>query len=275
MTQQKFKWFFFLIFLGANSAFAAPKAEIWPRWQQHNPASKTLLDHSSWQQLLDNYHSQGKDGIARFDYGAVTKSDKQKLTGYLTQLAATPVSSLTRPEQMAYWINLYNALTVQTILQHYPVKSIREINISPGWFTIGPWGAKQITVEGEKISLDDIEHRILRPIWRDPRIHYAVNCASLGCPDLADKAYHAQQLDSQLDQAAHAFIREGRGLRFDENDLVLSSIYSWFREDFGKNDQDVLAHLRAYAESDLLDRLEGVTSISDHEYDWRLNAPAP
>ena len=98
-------------------------------------------------------------------------------------------SLTSRDEQLAYWINLYNALTVKVILDHYPVKSILDIDISPGWFSIGPWGKKLVAVEGVEISLDDIEHRILRPIWRDPRIHYALNCAAVGCPNLLREAF--------------------------------------------------------------------------------------
>ncbi len=97
-------------------------------------------------------------------------------------LAATSADRLRRAEQFPFWINLYNALTVKVVLDHYPVEIIRDIDISPGLFADGPWGKKLVTVEGEALSLDDIEHRILRPIWKDPRLHYVLNCAALGVP---------------------------------------------------------------------------------------------
>ena len=121
-------------------------------------------------------------------------------------MAAVRVSGLGRDEQCAYWINLYNALTLEVVLDHYPVDSIRDIDISPGLFSQGPWGKKLITVEGEQVSLNDIEHRILRPIWRDPRIHYAINCASLGCPNLQPRPFTGRTLDHALDLAAMRFV---------------------------------------------------------------------
>jgi hypothetical protein len=98
-------------------------------------------------------------------------------------LTALEISGYSRPEQFAYWFNLCNALTIQVVLDHYPVESIRDIDVSPGQFADGPWKKESVTVQAEKVSLDDIEHLILRAIWIDQRIHYAVNCASVGCPD--------------------------------------------------------------------------------------------
>ena len=268
-------FFSILITLQASMVLAAPKADLWERWQKHDPESTIQVDHSIWQGILDSYLSQPPLTATRFDYAAVNEKDSMALKGYLKQLSAISVSNLSRPEQKAYWINLYNALTVATILDHYPVKTIREINISPGWFTSGPWGAKQIRIEGEEISLDDIEHRILRPIWQDPRIHYAVNCASLGCPDLSKQVFIADHLDQQLDQAAEAFIQNGRGVMLKGKGLVVSSIYHWFRSDFGSKDEDVIRHLHRYASPELKQQLQRVSKITDHEYDWRLNAPDP
>ena len=122
-----------------------------------------------------------------FDYAAVTQADRTALKTYLKDLQAVRVTTLPRRAQMPFWINLYNALTVEVILDNYPVKSIRDIK--SGLFSSGPWSTELVRVEGHDLSLDDIEHEILRPIWKDKRIHYAVNCASIGCPNLAAKAY--------------------------------------------------------------------------------------
>ncbi|MBM3524902.1 MAG: DUF547 domain-containing protein [Alphaproteobacteria bacterium] len=186
--------------IAPRPAAAAPRAELWPRWQRHDAASTRRVDHTPWDAILAAHHRRGADGIARFAYAEAKEAGAlAALRRYLDAVQATDVDALARPEQMAYWINLYNALTVATVLDRYPVESIRDIRTSPGLFAIGPWGAKVARVGGEVLSLDDIEHRILRPIWRDARIQYAVNCAALGCPDLQPRAFRAASLEATLD----------------------------------------------------------------------------
>ena len=250
---------------------AAPKAELWPRWTAHEPASTLAVDHAAWGRFLGTYLSRGPDGIARVAYGRVTQADRASLQAYLAALQATDVDRFARPAQLAFWINLYNALTVETVLAHYPVATIRDIRISPGLFAAGPWGKKLARVAGEALSLDDIEHRILRPIWRDPRIHYAVNCASLGCPDLATEPFEPARIDAQLDAAAAAFVNHPRGVSFDGARLRVSSIYDWFRYDFGGDAGGVIAHLARHAAPELRARLAGTARISGYFYDWALN----
>lgn len=256
-------------------AVAAPRAEPWPRWEAHDPDSSLTIDHAAWTGFLRAYRSMGDDGIARLDYAAVSEADGRRLDAYIQRLADTPISDYKRDQQRAYWINLYNALTVDVILEHYPVESITDIDISPGLFSNGPWGRKVVTVEGVELSLDEIEHRILRPVWADPRIHYAVNCASLGCPDLQPVAFTAGNGDDLLDRGARRYVNHPRGARIEDGELVVSSIYEWFQEDFGDSEAGVLAHLRARAEPALRERLAGRESYDDHEYDWTLNAPDP
>jgi hypothetical protein len=173
-----------VIFLFASSAVrAAPKADLWSRWQKNDPANRQRIDHSLWDKFLKKYViASHPSGINRVRYDAVSPEDRKALQSYLKHLQSLPISGYNRNEQKAYWVNLYNSLTVEAILSHYPVQSILDIDISPGWFSRGPFGAKLLTIEREKLSLDDIEHRILRPIWKDNRVHYAVNCASIGCP---------------------------------------------------------------------------------------------
>ncbi len=254
-----------------SSAKAAPDAVLWPRWEAHDPDAGAVIDHRAWGSLLKRYLVTGADGINRFAYGDVTEADREALGSYLKSLADTPISSHDRPAQMAYWINLYNALTIQVILDHYPTASILDIDISPGLFSNGPWGKKLVTIEGEKVALDDIEHQILRPIWRDPRIHYAVNCASIGCPNLQPRPFEAETLDRQLDEAAIDFVNHQRAIDTQNGRVVISSIYRWFQKDFGRTDQDILAHLKAYAAPNLAMKLDDFTSIDDDRYDWRLN----
>ncbi|MEP3115193.1 DUF547 domain-containing protein [Nisaea sp.] len=253
-------------------AGAAPKAALWDIWEAHDPGSTIVLDHMAWDRFLEHHVRPGSDGINRVAYDEVTAADRKALDGYIGALAAMPVGSLSRAAQQAFWVNLYNALTVRVVLEHYPVASIRDIDISPGFFADGPWGKKLVTVESEELSLDDIEHRILRPIWRDPRIHYAVNCASLGCPNLHTRAMTAENAEAFLEDAARAFINHPRGARIEDGDLRVSSIYAWFEADFGGDDAGVIAHLRDYANGELAAGLSGVSRIAGDDYDWRLNS---
>jgi Protein of unknown function, DUF547 len=131
---------------------------------------------------------------------------------------------------------------------------------------------KRVTVEGRELSLDEIEHSILRPTFRDPRVHYSVNCASIGCPNLRPKAWHAETLDADLDAAARAYVNHPRGASIgSDGGLTVSSIYSWFKADFGGTDAGVIAHFKKFAEPDLAKRLEMVSGIGADSYDWGIN----
>ena len=250
-------------------ALFAPDAELLERWTAHDPASKGVIDHAPWDKFLAAYITKDSDGVNRVAYGRISNADKRTLDGYIDALASIPISRHPRPRQLAYWINLYNALTVKLILDHYPVNSTRDI--ASGLFSVGPWNEKLIEVEGERLSLNDIEHGILRPIWRDPRIHYAVNCDAVGCPNLLRQAFRADNAEGLLDKAARAYINHPRGVRFDGDSLIVSSIYVWFQEDFGGTERGIIDHLRRYAGPGIATRLETVERLYGHAYDWGLN----
>jgi len=257
--------------LAAAPARAAPAAEPWPLWERHDAASTATIDHAPWGRFLATWRREAADGIARLAYRAVGAAGSAALEADIARLAVLPISRFNRGEQFAYWVNLYNALTVLTVLRHYPVASIRDIAISPGWFSSGPWGAKLVEVEGTALSLDDIEHRILRPIWRDPRIHYVVNCAALGCPDLPAAALTAANREAMLDAAARRFVNHRRGAEIEGGRLIVSSIYVWFRSDFGPTPADLVQHLRLYARPDFYTALAQIRQASADRYDWALN----
>ncbi len=204
-------------------------------------------------------------------YGSVTPADRVALNTYIEELAAIAISSHSRREQFAYWVNLYNALTIEVVLEAYPVESIRDIDISPGLFADGPWDAELLMIEDEAVSLNDIEHRILRPVWNDARVHYVLNCASIGCPNLGSRALDADELEAMLDEAAQVYINSPRGARIEDDSLVVSRIYDWFHEDFGESDEMIIAHLRQYAEPELIEALMSSDDIDRYEYDWALN----
>ena len=252
-------------------ATAAPKSDLWPRWQQHNPTSTLQVDHETWTGFLQKYLVPHQpEGVHKVRFAVVTAEDHQVLKAYLQQLQKTQISQYSRSEQQAFWINLYNAATIDLILDHHPVASIKDISF--GFFSFGPWDEKLLQVEGEPISLNDIEHRILRPIWRDPRLHYAISCASLGCPNLEQVAFTPENTATLLDSGARAFVNHPRGVRFaDDDELVLSTIYDWFDEDFGGNEAGVLAHIKQFANPELRKQLDAFDGDIEYEYDWRLN----
>ena len=255
----------------AFSAEAAPRAELWPHWTEHDRNSRLSINHSAWDRFLQMYVRTDKNGINVLAYGDVSKANRKLLEDYIAMLEMVPIATYSRSEQLAYWINFYNALTVRVILAYYPVESIMDIKISPGWFSPGPWGKKLVKVDNRSLSLDDIEHRILRPIWKDPRIHYAVNCASIGCPNLQKQAFTAENLEKLLDQGARAYVNHSRGAEFIRGELYVSTIYNWFIEDFGGDTRGVIAHISRYAEPALKKRLSTVSDIAGNSYDWGLN----
>ncbi len=241
-------------------------------------ASPAAAYDTAYDGLLSRYVSASADGINRVDYARwrANGADRAALNAYVAELSGQRPSSFERERAFSHWINLYNAVTLQIVLERYPVRSIRDIRSEGAGFDlrglIGPWRSPRVTVEGRRLSLDDIENSILRPTFRDPRVHYAINCASLGCPNLMMRAWRSETLNADLDAAARAYINHARGVRVGaDGALRVSSIYRWFRDDFGGADANVIAHLRRYASPDLARRLERVTRIAGHSYDWALN----
>ena len=266
----------FLGLLGLTSiGTAAPKSQLWEKWSAHDSGSTSSIDHGEWNSLLEHYVVPGSDGINRFSYQQLLDSseDRQRLTDYLIEMSQVEIRRFNRDQQRAYWINLYNALTVDVVLLEYPVYTIRDIK--SGLFSSGPWGRNLIVVENEKLTLDDIEHRILRPIWQDPRIHYAVNCASIGCPNLQPEAFTSANTESLLDRGAVEYVNHPRGAQVTGGKLQVSSIYDWFEADFGDSESGVIEHLRQYARPELLAALDGIDEIDNDDYDWMINATNP
>lgn len=255
---------------GPLDALFAPKAAQGERWEAFDPDSKIRVKHLVWARFLARYVELGPDGINRVAYHKVTEADRAMLENYLAALGQTSVKALNRDEQLAYWINFYNALTVKVVLDHYPVASIRDIDISPGLFADGPWDAALVSVDGAALSLNDMEHRILRPIWKDARVHYAINCASIGCPNLQTFAFEGDKIDPMLEEVAVEYVNHPRGVAIENGKLIVSSIYSWFEADFG-GEEGVLKHIRATAGLALKERLADVRSIDGDAYDWSLN----
>lgn len=263
----------FLVFsLFSQTAVGAPKNKALPFWVGSNEKSEIIVDHKPWQNILDKYlDAKHASGINRFNYAAVDKTDLKTLNNYIAKLQQIDPRNMNRAEQKAYWINLYNALTVELIVDNYPTKSITKLGES--FFSFGPWDDELITIQGQALTLNNIEHGILRPYFNDNRIHYAVNCASMGCPNLAKTAYTAKNTEQLLEEGAKQYVNHKRGVDFIKGELQVSSIYHWYKEDFGGTDASLIKHLIKHAEPALAKQLKNYQGDIDHDYDWDLNQP--
>lgn len=216
-------------------------------------SNNELIDHSSWNNLLQTYvTSDGKVNYKGF------KAHENELKDYITYLGAhSPNDTSSKEEQLAYWINAYNALTVDLILRHYPVKSIKDIK--------NPWEQRLWKLGNKWYNLDDIEHQILRKM-NEPRIHFAIVCASFSCPKLQNKAFEASKIEEQLTNATKAFLSDTNRNEISENSLKLSKIFQWFSKDFKQNGSII----------DFIDKYSDVAispkaKISFKDYKWDLN----
>ncbi len=217
--------------------------------------------------FLDTYITP-KDGINFLAYGDVSNDDKAALKAYVKSLEARGTEGLSRDEEMAFWFNLYNAKTIDVILDAYPLESIRKL----GPLNSGPWDKKNMNVAGKgEMSLNDVEHGTLRKNWKEPRIHYAVNCASIGCPNLKATPWTAEELEADLKQAAIDYINHPRGFNAEGGKITASKIFDWYKDDFGGNKAGILEHARQYAKGDLKTALDAADTINNFEYDWNLN----
>lgn len=260
--------------LGPSNAFAQTPlpAELIPFWNDREVTSRMKVDHSRWQEILNAYlDDQHPSGINRFNYAAVTVNDRRKLNAYLSYLQALEPRQYNGEEQKAYWVNLYNATAVSLVLNDdRNLRSIRQIRA--GVFTPGPWSRKELNVVSQDISLDDIKNGILRPIWNDPRIHYVLNSASLGCPNLLKTAFDGSNIEALLNTAASNYINHARAVNVSSGQLTLSQMYDWYNADFGASYVEMIGHISQYADAELAESLKAPLRVS-YNYDWSLNRP--
>ena len=231
-------------------------------------AKSQTISHAPWAEVLETYVSPGPNGVNRVDYAALTADEaaRDTLNSYIADFEDLDFDALSRDAQFAAWANLYNAVTVRYIVREYPINTIKP------WYSSGPWKDVEVTAGGRDVTLHNIEHDILRAQWPDdPRLHYAVNCASYGCPNLRLEPWRAETLDADLDDAAEAYINHPRGVSVRGNGLRVSSIYKWYRDDFGGSEEAVIGHLLAHAAPALAEDIRANPDIRDHEYDWSLN----
>ena len=220
------------------------------------------VDNSIYTNLLSRYLKKN-----RVDYDGF-KREEALLDRYLSILSATNVDRLSHNERFAFYINAYNAFTIKLILTKYPgINSIKEI----GSFFSNPWSIKFISLDRQTVSLDTIEHEFLRPIFKDTRIHFAINCASKGCPPLLNQPYEGETLEAQLNTMTRTFINDPKRTFLKDNTLFVSKIFKWFEEDFNGAP---LLFIRQYADDEFkkkLDRIGPKIKLSYLDYDWTLN----
>lgn len=265
-----------------RSAITAARAE-YPQFSAASQAAESpqyqSVDHTALDQFLATYlvvtpaSNQVSQGASLIRYKDVTAADRKSIVEYIDRLQATKVSALGRNDQLAFWINLYNAETIRVILENMPVDTIRAIKSHP-LDVKGPWNDVRLSVEGTPLSLDDIENKIVRPVFDDPRIHYGLNCAAIGCPSLRSVAFNGEDVDNALEEQARAFINTPRAAYIEDGKLTVSRIFLWYADDYGEGQADVINHLRRYADPTLRDRLAGIDRIARYEYDWSLNDAA-
>ncbi len=240
-----------------------------------------LLAGAAWGAAFDHGHTALNPVLKRFvkdalvDYAAL-KADPKELDAYLSSLASVSEGEFrkwTEPQQLAFLINLYNAATLRLIIDHYPIKSIRKIG---GWFS-GPWNQPVVPLFGQAITLDKLEHQILRHQYTEPRIHFAIVCGALGCPPLRSEAYTAGQLEVQLEAQGRQFLGTARKNSFDykTRTLNLSPIFKWFATDFEQKSGSVIKFVRPYFPPAIQAELDrGGFKVRHTDYDWALNEAA-
>jgi hypothetical protein len=252
-SQKVFFWsYMMLLITSCNACFAV---------KTHRSDSKPIR-HDVWEGLLKKHVSA--TGVVNYK-GLL--ADSLAFQGYLNQLAQGYPNdkNWTKSEQMAYWINTYNAYTVQLILKNYPVKSIKSIK-SGIPFVNDVWQMELIPIENKLYHLNNIEHGILRAQFSEPRIHFAVNCASKSCPKLLNEAYTAEKLETQLTQQARSFLNDGVRNQISTQKAALSKIFSWYRGDFTKK-QLLFEFINQYSDIKMSEN----TNINYLDYDWNLN----
>lgn len=230
------------------------------------PESKAApISHSQWDALLKSYVNE--KGLV--DYRGFQR-DRESLNSYLELLrtSAPNKKTWTKDEQLAYWINAYNAFTIALILDHYPVKSIKDIGSGPLiTFINSPWDIKFIEIGGKTYDLNNIEHGIIRKDFDDPRIHFALVCAAKSCPELRNEAYTGDLLNKQLEEETIAFINNPERNKLSGKSAKLSKYFDWYKGDFEIKGKSVKDFINIYSTT----KISRDTEIEFLEYNWELN----
>jgi len=253
----RYKFIFLMLIFIAAFAISLTSCAV-----SQYPSDSKPITHEIWDSLLQQHVSEA----GNVNYKGFIK-DRKQFDRYIKLLEGHHPNkkNWSRSEQLAYWINAYNAFTVKTIIDHYPVKSIKDVkNGVPFVNTV--WDIKSINIEGATYDLNNIEHGIIRPQFKEPRIHFAVNCAAKSCPRLRNEAYQPERLDQQLSEQAHYFLNKSGKNKISKEKAALSKILSWYRMDFKKGG-GVRAFVNQYSDV----KIDDNTEIEYLDYIWELN----
>ncbi len=265
-------WTVPVFLLGLSQPALMAEAPLGKQWPVSRQISIDHINHSYFDALLKKYVDS--DGYVDYRRWKNSPTDRERLIQYLAHLSRASTSlRASRSAQLAFWINAYNAVTIEGILQKYPTSSIR--NHTAQLFGYNIWKDLPLLVGGKPYSLDTIEHAILRKMG-EPRIHFAIVCASVGCPRLRNEAYTSQELEQQLEDNARDFFSRKKNLRVDagSHTLYLSSILDWFGSDFGSSQPAQLKAIRPYLPASAQQLLLGNVRVKFLDYDWSLNDQA-
>jgi hypothetical protein len=229
------------------------------------------FNHSLFNRILSEY----VDDKGLIDYNGIAKD--RNFNAYMDSLKNADVNSLTRDGQLAFWINAYNAVTIEKVIRWKPKKSVRETLVPGVWISTKFFTTRENVVAGKKMSQDDIENDILRKQFHDPRIHFAIICASMGCPPIPKFAYTGEMVQSQLESETRKYLNSPRGTRIDraKNTLYISKVFEWFGDDFVKAAGSVMNFIKPYLNEETLVFLNRNPKIDYIEYNWALNAREP
>ncbi len=238
----------------------------------HQQAAQAAdFNHSKFDKILKTY----VDTEGRVDYNGIAADSR--FNEYMKSLETAKADSLSQDGQLAFWINAYNAVTIDKVIKWKPKKSVRETFVPGVWTGTKFFTSREHTVAGQHLSQDDIEHEILRKRFQDPRIHFAIICASSGCPPLPQSAYTAENVQMRLEEETKEYLHSKRGLKIDyvENTIMLSKLFDWFAADFESKSGSVTNFIKPYLNEKAMAFLDRMPKVSYIEYDWALNAKEP
>lgn len=256
----------------SSVAMAAIEARLIKFWDDSEESSLINLDHTPYQEILQKYVlPNGANGIARFDYERVSEQDLAKLQNYLKYLQFMEPRQLSSAEAKAYWINLYNAATLNMVINAYFDKGISKV-MGRG-LPARRWRRDIVTVSQQDMSLEDILNGVIRPLYKDPRVHYALFYGALGGPDISTDVLDGDNNNELLNQFEANYLKHSRAVRVESGELILSEMFKNFDTDFAPNKSELLTYLKERVPEDVAQSMNNISSDITYEYDLTLNAP--
>lgn len=241
-------------------------------WSRHTVGSLTAVNHAPWTDFLQGATLEER-GVTRVAYSALSGEPRVFLDAYIEWLTTLTPSEWDRNEQLAYWLNLHNALTVRVIADaggRGTVDRVRQFPVA----TTGPFAERTVMVEGHALSIDAIVHEVLRPHFNDTPFHYGLFTGAKGSPKLRRTAYDGPTVGASLDEQGRAFVNT-HGVRVSRREIQLSSLYDWYAGDFGGADDAILRHVSAYSDDGLRAELQGRMTINRYRYDLAVASVIP